>query len=193
MDKARIEALLKIEDQQLSKLNQIVIEAEQEEKLLSSKLSELEDTTLGLGGRVADRVARFGGSWAFILTFLGLMGLWFLLNTRILSRPYDPYPFILLNLVLSTIAAIQAPVILMSQNRAEEKDRKRAINDYIINLKAEIEIRNIHQKLDLLISEQMKALFEIQRVQVDMLQEVDSSLQERLKVSGDKQSGLLQS
>lgn len=172
----KIEALLAIESEQLKKLNKIVVEAVEEEKLLTHKLTEFEDSTLSLGNRVADKVARFGGSWIFIISFLFLMLAWTVLNTYVLPRPFDAYPFILLNLLLSTIAALQAPVILMSQNRTEEKDRKRAINDYLINLKAEIEIRNIHQKLDLLMAEQMKTLFEIQAVQVDMIKELKNGL-----------------
>jgi uncharacterized membrane protein len=100
------------------------------------------------------------------------MLIWIGVNVFLLSRPFDPYPFILLNLLLSTIAALQAPIIIMSQNRKEEKDRQRAINDYMINLKAEIEIRNMHQKIDLLISRQMKTMFELQNVQVNMMKEI---------------------
>lgn len=176
MNKDRIQTLLAIEDEQLKKLNQIVVEAVEEEKLLSGKLSEFEESVIPFSGRVADKVARFGGSWVFIITFLAIMLLWICINMWILPRPFDAYPFILLNLLLSTIAAIQAPIILMSQNRTEAKDRQRAINDYLVNLKAEIEIRNVHQKLDLLISEQMKTLFEIQSVQVDMIKELKHQL-----------------
>ncbi len=104
------------------------------------------------------------------------MLVWMGINLFLLSRPFDPYPFILLNLFLSTIAALQAPIIMMSQNRKEEKDRQRAVNDYLINLKAEIEVRNLHQKLDLLISEQMKTLFEIQQVQTDLMDEIKQKL-----------------
>ena len=104
------------------------------------------------------------------------MLVWMGINLFLLSRPFDPYPFILLNLFLSTIAALQAPIIMMSQNRKEEKDRQRAVNDYLINLKAEIEVRNLHQKLDLLISEQMKTLFEIQQVQTDLMDEIKQQL-----------------
>jgi len=99
----------------------------------------------------------------------------------LLNKPFDPYPFILLNLLLSTIAALQAPIIMMSQNRKEEKDRQRAISDYMINLKAEIEIRNMHQKLDLLIAEQMKTLFELQNVQLEAMKELKSIMEEGYK------------
>ena len=94
-----------------------------------------------------------------------------------LEKPFDPYPFILLNLILSCIAALQAPVIMMSQNRKEEKDRKRAQNDYLINLKAEIEIRNLHDKIDLLVANQMKNLFEIQKIQVQLMEEIKKKME----------------
>jgi uncharacterized membrane protein len=100
------------------------------------------------------------------------MGLWIAANLYLLSQPFDPFPFILLNLLLSTLAALQAPIIMMSQNRKEEKDRQRAINDYMINLKSEIEVRNLHGKIDLLITEQMKTLFEIQKTQLQMMERI---------------------
>ena len=109
---------------------------------------------------------------SFIAFFLCVMVAWMGVNIYFLKRPFDPYPFILLNLVLSTIAALQAPLIMMSQNRKDEKDRERAINDYIVNLKAEIEVRNLHQKLDLLISEQMQTLFKVQKMQMDLMEEI---------------------
>jgi uncharacterized membrane protein len=99
-----------------------------------------------------------------------------IVNVYFLVKPFDPYPFIFLNLLLSTIAAIQAPLIMMSQNRKEEKDRQRAINDYLVNLKSEIEVRNLHQKLDLLITDQMKTLFEIQKMQMDLMEEIRTEL-----------------
>jgi uncharacterized membrane protein len=102
------------------------------------------------------------------------MAIWISINGFYSS--FDPYPFILLNLVLSTIAALQAPIIIMSQNRKEEKDRQRAINDYLINLKSEIEVRNLHEKLDLLIADQMKTLFEIQKMQMDLMEEIRAKL-----------------
>lgn len=121
---------------------------------------------------MADKVASFGGSWTFILSFGVVLVCWIAMNVIMATKAFDPYPFILLNLVLSCIAALQAPVIMMSQNRKEEKDRKRAENDYIINLKAEIEIRNLHQKLNLLMEEQFDSLLEIQRYQTEMLEDI---------------------
>lgn len=176
MQKETLGQLLLSGNDQLQKLNGIVLKAIEEEKLLSQKLPEFEDASPSLSSRLADRVASFGGSWRFILVFTGLMGGWILTNLYFLSRPFDPYPFILLNLLLSTIAALQAPVIMMSQNRKEEKDRQRAINDYMINLKAEVEIRNMHEKLDLLMAEQMKTLFDIQKEQVEVMEDIRDAM-----------------
>lgn len=172
----RLKHLLQTENEQLKKLNDIVLQSIEEEKLLSQKLYEFEEKHPPLGSRLADKVAAFGGSWLFIIVFLLSMMAWMLANVYFLSRPFDPYPFIFLNLLLSTIAAIQAPLIMMSQNRKEEKDRQRAINDYLVNLKAEIEVRHLHQKLDLLISDQMKTLFEIQKMQMDVMEEIRKEL-----------------
>ena len=168
--------LLKTEDEHLKKLNGIVMRAIEEEKLVSEKLLEFDKASPGWKSRIADRIAGFGGSWGFILTFIGLMAVWILTNLIWYKSPFDPYPFILLNLILSTIAALQAPIIMMSQNRKEEKDRNRAVNDYLINLKAEVEIRNIHEKLDLLIAEQMKTLFDIQKEQMKLMEEIRKSV-----------------
>jgi len=181
MNKLKLEELLDIESEQFAKLNGIVKEAIEEEKLLSQKLLEFEDKNPTFVSRVADRVASFGGSWKFIISFMLFMLVWILTNVYLLSKPFDQYPFILLNLLLSTIAALQAPVIMMSQNRKEEKDRQRAVNDYMINLKSEIEVRNLHGKLDLLITEQMKTLFDIQKTQVDLMEEIKSILRKEVR------------
>ena len=177
MERKRLKQLLDTENEQLEKLNSIVVKAIEEEKLLSHKLVEFEDPYPPFSSRIADKVASFGGSWKFIIIFLTAMLLWIAINIYLLTKPFDPFPFILLNLVLSTIAALQAPLIMMSQNRKEEKDRQRAINDYLINLKAEVEIRNMHEKLDLLIAEQMKTLFAIQQEQVNILNEIKRAIQ----------------
>jgi len=170
----KLDQLLETENSHQQKLNDIVIESIEEEKLISKKLYEFEDTRPPFSGKAADRVAAFGGSWRFIFLFLLVMGMWMVANT--FYDLFDPFPFILLNLMLSTIAALQAPIIMMSQNRKEEKDRQRAINDYLINLKSEIEVRNLHQKLDLLIADQMKTLFEIQKMQMDLMEEIKAKL-----------------
>jgi uncharacterized membrane protein len=172
----QLDELLKTEDVHLRKLHDIVREAIKEQELMSQKLLEFEDRSPSLSNKIADRLAMFGGSWKFILAFMLTLMLWVTVNAFLLKAPFDPFPFIFLNLVLSCLAALQAPLIMMSQNRKEDKDRKRAINDYLVNLKAEIEIRNIHQKLDLLIAEQMKTLFRIQKVQTEMIGEIRERL-----------------
>lgn len=174
MTKQILDELLATENIQLQKLNEIVQKAIDEEKFISDKLLEFEDKSPSFSSRIADKVSGFGGSWRFILFFGFFMFVWMLVNIYLLSKPFDPFPFILLNLILSTIAALQAPVIMMSQNRKEEKDRQRAIKDYMINLKSEIEVRNLHRKLDLLMTEQMKTLFEIQKVQMEMMEDIKS-------------------
>jgi uncharacterized membrane protein len=175
----KFEALLQSEDQHIQKLNQLVIDAVKEQELISDKLYEFEDKNPSLTGKVADKVASFGGSWKFILSFAVVMIVWMAANAYLLTRPFDPFPFILLNLLLSTLAAIQAPVIMMSQNRKEEKDRQRAVNDYLINLKAEIEIRNMHLKLDLLMTDQMRTLFDMQKMQVELMEEIKRLMKEQ--------------
>lgn len=171
--------LLATENEHLQKLNELVVDAVKEEKLISAKLSEFEDKRPAFTSRLADKVAGFGGSWKFIAAFLVFMFAWMGVNVYLFTRPFDPFPFILLNLILSTVAALQAPVIMMSQNRKEEKDRQRAINDYMVNLKAEIEIRNLHQKLDLLIAKQMRTLFDIQKLQMELMEEIKSLVKEK--------------
>ncbi len=176
MEKEELEQLLGSGSDQLQKLNNIVLKAIEEEKLLSQKLIEFEDKNLPFSSMMADRMATFGGSWKFIIIFFCVMLSWIALNIYWMAKPFDPYPFILLNLVLSSIAALQAPVIMMSQNRKEEKDRQRAINDYLVNLKAEVEIRNMHEKLDLLMAEQMKTLFDIQKEQMIIMEDIKTIL-----------------
>ncbi len=170
--KDKLSILLKTENDHLQKLNELVVNAVKEEELISAKLSEFEDKHPAFTSKLADKVASFGGSWKFISLFALFMVLWMSINIYLLSKPFDPFPFIFLNLILSTIAAIQAPVIMMSQNRKEEKDRQRAINDYMVNLKAEIEIRNMHQKMDILIADQMRTLFDIQKLQLELMEEI---------------------
>lgn len=181
MNHQQIDELRSLEKDQLERLNQLVVEAVEEEKLLSDKLFSFEDTNPSFASKVSDRIAKFGGSWYFIASFCGVMVVWIAINIWLLDKPFDPFPFILLNLLLSTIAALQAPVIMMSQNRKEEKDRQRAINDYMINLKAEIEVRNIDRKIDLLIAEQMKTMFEIQNLQLEMIKEIKQAVESQSK------------
>lgn len=112
------------------------------------------DKKYTLGQRAADAIAKFAGSWAFIFSFTGVLVLWMIVNVVMVSRAFDPYPFILLNLVLSCVAAIQAPLIMMSQNRQEDKDRRRAVNDYKVNLKTEIMIEDLYDKINIILSKQ---------------------------------------
>jgi uncharacterized membrane protein len=126
-----------------------------------------------LGQRVADRVAAFGGSWTFIGIFIGAIFGWVVLNSvYLLVRPFDPFPFILLNLFLSMLAAIQAPIIMMSQNRQAARDRADAAHDYEVNLKAELEIRYLHEKLDELRETKWPELVEMQQEQIKLLQQL---------------------
>ncbi|RYF99257.1 MAG: DUF1003 domain-containing protein [Chitinophagaceae bacterium] len=175
MNNQKLHQLLQTENEQLTKLNSIVVNAIEEEKLISQKLFEQEEKNPPYGGRIADAIATFGGSWIFILCFSGLLITWIILNL-VFKHPFDPFPFILLNLFLSAVAALQAPIIMMSQNRKEEKDRERATSDYLVNLKSEIEVRNLHQKIDLLMSEQMQTLFEIQKVQMELMEDIKGRL-----------------
>ena len=125
--------------------------------LADSKISENptgEKEKYTLGQRAADAIAKFAGSWAFIFAFTGVLILWMLVNTLLAAKAFDPYPFILLNLVLSCVAAIQAPLIMMSQNRQEEKDRRRAENDYKVNLKTEIMIEDLYDKVNAILAKQ---------------------------------------
>jgi uncharacterized membrane protein len=181
MTKEEIQSLLETENDRMQQLNQIVLRSIEEEKLLSQKIYDFEDRHPPFASRVADMVASFGGSWRFIIFFALFMLAWIGVNLYLLQKPFDPYPFILLNLILSTIAALQAPIIMMSQNRKEEKDRERAVNDYLVNLKSEIEIRNLHQKIDLLMSEQMKTLFQIQKAQIEWMEEIRAQLDKRIE------------
>ncbi len=167
-------------DEQLyaNKMHDLVKESLKEENLLSAKLIELEaDSGSTFGQKLADGIAEFGGSWTFIISFFVFFGLWILANILFLrSHAFDPYPFILLNLILSCIASLQAPVIMMSQNRQENKDRRRARSDYMVNLKAEMEVRGLHSKIDILIADQMKNLFEIQQAQLELLQKIENKI-----------------
>lgn len=143
-------------------------------------LSEDKDseTELNFGQRLADKVAAFGGSWTFIISFGVFILIWIAFNVFfLLNKGFDPYPFILLNLILSCIASVQAPLIMMSQNRQEEKDRERAKKDYMINLKAEIEIRSLQEKLDHFILDMQQELLELQKTQLSLMNEIKESIQ----------------
>ena len=158
---------------ELTEIDADVVRSLHEQELLSKNLNAEYDSTLTSGQRWADKIADFGGSWRFIGIFGGVLLLWVVVNTTlVLAKPFDPYPYIFLNLVLSCLAAIQAPVIMMSQNRQEEKDRLRADYDYKVNLKAELEIRHLHEKIDHLLNSQWQRLLEIQEIQTELMEEI---------------------
>lgn len=170
-----VEKFRALEQAHQAKLRQIVEDSIKEEKLINQTLMHPEHEVLTFGQRVADKIAEFGGSWKFIITFSSILLAWVVFNTiALIHMRFDPFPFILMNLFLSTIAAFQGPFIMMSQNRQEEKDRDRAENDYLVNLKAEMEIRGLHQKIDLMMKEQMKTLYEAQAEQLTLLKEIDA-------------------
>ena len=174
--KFRNDYLFKImEDEkgELTNLEKDVIEKLTDYETISTNIDKEFDTQLKFGERLSDKIASFGGSWRFIIIFATILFIWIAINSYfLLSRPFDPYPFILLNLILSCLAAIQAPVIMMSQNRQEDRDRKRAEEDYKINLKSELELRQLHQKVDHLLIQQWERMVEIQELQLELLEEL---------------------
>lgn len=169
-----LESYLLNEAGELTKLEEDVLDSIEKQELISASTLVDNDQIAGnYGQRLADRVASFGGSWKFIIIFSVLIFIWISGNIILLAdKGFDPYPFILLNLILSCLAALQAPVIMMSQNRQEEKDRQRAKMDYMVNLKAELEIRTLHEKLDHLIIHQQQELLNIQQLQVEMMNDI---------------------
>ncbi|MDD4993880.1 MAG: DUF1003 domain-containing protein [Paludibacter sp.] len=157
----------------ITELERTVLSSLSENTLLTDKIDNSDSQSLSIGQRIADKVASFGGSWTFIISFGVFIFIWICANVYWLAnKAFDPYPFILLNLILSCLAALQAPVIMMSQNRQEEKDRERGKNDYMINLKSELEIRMLHEKLDHLILNQQQELLEVQKAQIEILKDI---------------------
>jgi uncharacterized membrane protein len=168
-----VHALLESEKGELSTLEQEVVRSLQEHELVSSNIEAELEQSWSLGERMADKIATFGGSWLFLSCFGIFLLIWIGINSFALFwRPPDPYPFIFLNLILSCLAAIQAPIIMMSQNRQEAKDRVRSQHDYQVNLKAELEIRHLHEKVDHLLSHQWDRLVQIQELQLELLSEL---------------------
>jgi uncharacterized membrane protein len=168
-----VKNVLEKEKGEISTIEEQVIRSVKENELLSKNINTEFEQKLTFGERLADKIADFGGSWNFIVIFGGVLFLWVAVNSMIIIwRPFDPYPFILLNLVLSCLAAVQAPVILMSQNRQESRDRLRSEHDYLINLKAELEIRHLHEKIDHLLMNQWQRLLEIQEIQMELMEEI---------------------
>ncbi len=158
---------------ELTQLENKVIDALSNKTTISDKIDGDDIQVPTFGQKIADKVATFGGSWTFIISFGLFIAIWITINIFwLVNKGFDPYPFILLNLILSCLAAFQAPVIMMSQNRQEEKDRERSKNDYMINLKSELEIRTLHEKIDHLMLHQQQELLEIQKVQVEMMSDI---------------------
>lgn len=175
-----VEAMLAAERGELSALDHEVLARLEAGETIAENVAAAWGGRRTFGERAADRLASFGGSWRFILVFSAVLVGWMALNVSgLFSRPFDPFPFILLNLVLSTLAAVQAPVIMMSQRRQEDRDRLRAENDYKVNLKAELEIRHLHEKIDHQLARQWERLAEMQKVQIEMLEELASDKQAR--------------
>ena len=165
---------------EIAVIDRDVMEAIKNNSILSENIQDEKEVELTFGQRLADKVAAFGGSWAFIISFFSFILIWILINIWFLTiRPFDPFPFILLNLILSCLAAIQAPIIMMSQNRQEQKDRQRGEHDYKINLKAELEIKLLSEKIDHLLVHQNKKLLEIQEVQTDYLEDLMKELKKK--------------
>ena len=167
-----VEEMLKLEHGELTELDRQVAESLADHDTIVENIEEEFEETRTFGERVSDGLASFGGSWAFLISFFVVLVIWMAINVWLGEQnAFDAYPFILLNLVLSCIAAIQAPIIMMSQRRQETKDRLRAFNDYKVNLKAELEIRHIQEKLDYLLTKQWQRLSEMQQMQMELMQE----------------------
>jgi len=157
---------------ELTQLEKDVVQSLADHEVLAENIETEFAGNRTFGERVSDQLASFGGSWTFIGIFFAVLVVWMAFNVWTVSRDvFDPYPFILLNLVLSCLAAIQAPIIMMSQNRQEVKDRLRSENDYRVNLKAELEIRHLHEKIDHMLNRQWERLAEIQQIQLELMQD----------------------
>ena len=168
-----IREILETERDELSSLEENIRESMKDHELTAKNVNIEFDQQLSFGDKVSDRLADFAGSWTFIIIFTCILLAWVTINTIVLVlRPFDPYPFILLNLFLSALAAIQAPVIIMSQNRQEERDRLNAEHDYQVNINAEMEIHQLHRKIDHLLVNQGERLLEIQKIQVELMEDL---------------------
>ncbi len=173
-------SMISEEKGEIAMLDLSVMEAIKNNSILSENIQDEIDDKLTIGQKFADNIATFGGSWTFIIVFFSFILFWISINIWMLhAKPFDPYPFILLNLILSCLAAIQAPIIMMSQNRQEQKDRQRSEHDYKINLKAELEIKLLSEKIDHLLVHQSKKLLEIQELQTDYLEDLMKQLKNK--------------
>ena len=169
-----VRGVLKEDIGAITELEHDVVRSLQEHEVLASNINTRFETAKTFGERLSDNIAEFGGSWRFIIGFGAFLALWVGLNTLLLrgDKSLDPYPFIFLNLILSCIAALQAPVIMMSQNRQSAKDRLQADHDYKVNLKAELEVRHLHEKVDYLLKQQSQRLFDLQEMQIELMEEL---------------------
>lgn len=173
-------SLIVQEKGELAEIDLDVLDAIKNNSILSENIQDEIEAESTMGQKIADQVASFGGSWTFIIIFFSFILIWMIINIWFLvSKPFDPFPFILLNLLLSCLAAIQAPIIMMSQNRQEQKDRQRGEHDYKINLKAELEIKLLSEKMDHLLVHQNKKLLEIQELQTDYLEDLMKEIKKR--------------
>lgn len=168
-------ARLQKERGELSEIEADVARKVAEHQIATRHLNEAFEKKATFGERVADQVARVGGSWTFVISMLSVLGVWVAINVVMASRAWDPYPFILLNLGLSCIAALQAPIIMMSQNRTSARDRAQADSDYRVNLKAELEIVTLHEKVDHLLHGQFERLVELQDIQIALLEQLNAA------------------
>ena len=169
-----VKALIESEKGELSSIENEVLDSLRQHELLAMNVDVESEKMWTFGEKLSDRMADFAGSWPFLIGFGIFMAAWIIMNSLVLYwRPFDPFPFILLNLLLSCLAAIQAPIIMMSQKRQEAKDRLRSQHDYQINLKAELEIRHLNEKLDHLLTHQWERLVQIQQVQIQMLSQLE--------------------
>ncbi len=165
--------LIKVEKGETKTLHKEVKKSLDDYELISENINDSFKDKLTFGEKLADKIASFGGSWKFIIIFAVILFSWIALNSWIMiKKPYDPYPYILLNLVLSCLAAIQAPIIMMSQNRHAEKDKLKSDYEYKVNLKAELEVRHLNEKIDFLLMKQWQRLLEIQELQTDLMEEI---------------------
>ncbi len=172
----------------ITELEHEVVRSMQEHEVLASNLNADFETKTTFGERLSDNIAELGGSWRFIMGFGAFLALWVGLNTLLLrgDKSLDPYPFIFLNLILSCIAALQAPIIMMSQNRQSAKDRLQADYDYKVNLKAELEVRHLHEKVDYLLKQQSQRLFELQEMQIELMEELAAHARAKNGPTGEK-------
>ena len=172
-----ISSIIDEETGRVKELNDAVLHSITDNETIAENVNQSIKEKMKMGDAISDKVASFGGSWKFIIFFFVVLFLWIIINSIVLlQKPFDPYPFILMNLILSCIAAIQAPIIMMSQNRQEKKDRLRSENDYKVNLKSEIEIRTLHEKVDHLLLDQWSRMMKIQEMQIEMLEEIKEKI-----------------